>query len=132
MRFSIRLTLVLLFGVVPALLLSMFAAGGLVMGVELLFESRPVTGLTFVGISALGLFGTYSMLATPWGAREQWQRLGLLAGISAAGVFMFFDFSVGTTTARHEPSFWPLSPIGVAVFLLLEYYLRRRDQESAA
>ncbi len=128
----IRLTLILLFGAVPALALSMFAGAGLIMGVLSLFGSQPLMGVAVVAISSLGLFGVYSILATPWGAAEKWQRWGLLAGIFAACMFVFFDFSTARMTARHEPNSWVMSPIAVAAFLLLEYYIKvRRTDENA-
>lgn len=132
-RHGTRLILVTLFGLIPALLLSIFAAMGLLIGGKLLFGSEPITGFVFVAAGVLGLFGTYAILAAAWGAEEQWQRIGLAAGIIAASVFIFFDFSVAGTAARpHEPSVWPLAPIAVAVYLLLEYYLRGRDEDESS
>ena len=127
---NFRLAAVLLFGVIPALLLSMFAGLGLFWGVLTLFSSVPFTGLAIAVVSLFGLIGAYSICDAASGVTENWQRLGLLAGIIAAGTFVFFEFSTARVSPRLEPSYWVLSPIAVAICLLMESYLAKADKDE--
>ena len=125
-----RLAVVLLFGVIPALLLSMFAGLGLIWAVLAVFSDVPLTGLAIAVVSLLGLVGAYSICDAASGVTENWQRLGLLAGIFAASTFVFFEFSTARVSPRLEPSYWVLSPIAVAACLLLESYLTKVDEDE--
>ena len=125
-----RLALVLLFGAIPALFLSMFAGLGLIWGVLAVFSNVPLVGLAIAAVSLLGLAGAYSICDAAGGVTENWQRLGLLAGIVAAGTFVFFEFSAARMSPRLEPSYWVLSPIAVAAYMLLESYLMKADKDE--
>lgn len=121
----IRLTLILVFGVIPALILSIYAGFGLVFGVMSLLEGSIQTGLLLIALSCLGLFGVYALCAAPMGATNRWQLLGLLAGIVAASAFVYFEHYVARHSSRLEPFYWALSPIVIAGFLLLEHWLKK-------
>ena len=129
----IRLTLVLFLGVIPALFLSMLAGLGFLLGVSSFLSTLSITGLAIAAISCLGLFGAYSILDAAMGASELWQRLGLFADIFAACTFVFFEFWGAGLSVRLEPSYWPLAPIAVAAYLLLESYLKapRKSEKKA-
>ena len=126
----IRLALVLLFGIIPALFLAAFAGLGLVGGVLSIFSIVPLIGLAIAFVSALGLIGAYTICVAANGVTENWHRLGLVSGIIAAATFAFLEFSTARVSPRLEPSYWMLSPIAVAVCLLLEPYLTKIDKDE--
>ena len=128
----LRLTLVLVFGVIPALLLCVFAGLGLFLGAYLFLASDPMTGLMIMATSLLGLFGAYSMCCSAVGVEATWQRLGLLAGILAAGTFICFEFSAVWVSARLEVPYWVFSPIFIATFLLLESFFKSPLKDEKA
>lgn len=124
----LRLAVVLVFGVIPALILSMFAGLGLILGVLTLFSDEPFIGPGMIVVSLSGLVGAYSICDAANGVTENWQRLGLLAGIVAASTFFLFELSTALVSPRFEPSHWLLSPVAVAAFLLLESYLMKVEK----
>ena len=87
-----------------------------------------------MAMSSLGLFGVVSLCDSAMGATERRQRLGLIAGVVAALTFVYFDLSIGRLSERSEPSYWPLSPIAIATYLLLESYWNesRKSRDSPA
>lgn len=129
----IRLASVLFLGVIPALILSIFAGLGLLMGITLFFSGPTTTGLMIAVVSSLGIYGAYSICDTAMGATKLWQQLGLLSGIFAACTFVYFALQGTKLSPQLEPTYWPLLPSPVAAYLLLESYLigLRKDERSA-
>lgn len=89
-----------------------------------MFAGHLAQGLAVIAVCSSGLFGAYSVMSSPWGATKQRQRVGLLAGMFAASVYMFYDSSNGRFFLPGGPNLLALSPVGVAAFLLLEPYIK--------
>ncbi|MCH9696410.1 MAG: hypothetical protein K0U72_17980 [Gammaproteobacteria bacterium] len=125
-----RILLIVLFGILPALLLMILSFGVMIVGGGMLMDMNPL-GLLFIVWAILGVHGLFSLVSATFGMKTGRTLFGLLAGIVAALPVAIVPFFIGAGREFVDLVLAASSAIVVALYLIHELGYARPGSQDA-